>query len=295
MASYKYKVYYGDSKCQVYNTNCKYILNMYKADISNSCPISTGGDITLNNGDILHINSYYGDLGDDNYGIGLSLESGLGFISWLILPSSSSWPQGQESGYGCFYDLNDKEYDEGNILRIYALPDDDYDTLQYYGNNYECYWSERACMEYLDYLGSIIIVDDMWIFTEDTQYAGTTVTLDSDEEIFISGPICKDGFGVYFTRSSGDEAFAYYFDDNDNMLAQTTNFWFGNQDGIPDAGYKIHIYDLGSDGLYGFDWGPYDTNTLPYFDEDTIAEYAPLLCTLCYDGESWYIDEDYSA
>ena len=56
----KYVVYCTGSKCKVYNNNIEYVLNMAEPEVSDSCPVSTGGQIILPGGDILNINEQYG-------------------------------------------------------------------------------------------------------------------------------------------------------------------------------------------------------------------------------------------
>ena len=299
----RYQIYFKGDKCLASSKGDVCILDMYKAmPVSTSCPVSSGGYITLNNGDTLHINEQYGGLDPggngyiEYYGIGLSLESGNAFIAWLTIPSSTTWPQTQQTGYNCFYDLNNKEYLEGNIIRIYALPDDDYETLQYYGESMSCYWNEANCMANLNYLGTIVLTDDEWVFTNETRYAGTTLTLDSGEEIFVSGPTAPDGFGIFYTRSSGNQAIAYYHRVNDDLIAESSNFWLSGPNGLPRDGYYMNIYDLGEDSYDDDIWGGEEPWNMNFHDEDEISSHVPLLCVLEYnenDG-AWYITEDYS-
>lgn len=288
----RYKVYFKGDKCLTSLKGDVCILDMFKQNISRTCPIETGGFITLNNGDTLYINEQYGPLdpwetGSPEYnGIGLTLASGLGFIAWLIMPDID---RGQETGYGTFYDLGGHEYDDGNILRIYALPDDDYDTLQEYGNE-GCYWDEGDCMRMLNYLGTIIIDGDNWVYTEEPQYTGNTVILNSGEEVFVSGPICPDGIGVCFTLSSGRISTAYYYRSNDDeYLAHSSYGWFSQM--FPQDGdeIRIYVYDEGED----YDEFGYHNK---WNDEEYIASIIPKLCVLGYDEsiQEWVINEDYS-
>ena len=56
MANLKYKVYYNNSLCKVYNGDHRYALNMCSTRI----PIETGGSISLPDGDTLFINERMG-------------------------------------------------------------------------------------------------------------------------------------------------------------------------------------------------------------------------------------------
>lgn len=246
----KYKVYYKGDAVKVYHSDNTYILNMGSTSVSPSCPVSTGGSIELSNGDILHINEEYGVLehwGDDYHGIGIALDSGNATISYLLISNNvGTWPQAQESGFGTFFDLNNKEYLEGNILKIYGLEESDLYDLS--SIPYEMYWQESRHLMYgISCIGVIVIKNGNWVLTNEPKYVGQTITI-SDEEIYISGPCMEDGIGIYFTLSSGRKNTSYYIRDGET-LAHSSNNWFSAM--IPEDGDEIHMYFYDDGGDYG--------------------------------------------
>ena len=287
----KYKLYYNGDKCLLYNTDLLYTLNMYNPTGGSSCSVETGGSIQLSNGDILYINEQYGPLypwgpDDEYYGIGISLESGHATISYLMLCDNvGNWPQVQESGYGCFFDLSEYEYDEGNILRIYDLEVDDLYDMSPMPEG--MYWHESAWLEYgVSCIGVLVIRNGNWELTTESRYIGKTLTLSSGEDIFVSGPSMEDGIGVYFTLDSGRVNTSYYIRDGE-ILAHSSYNWFSPM--IPEDGDEIHIYIYDEDEDYSeFGW---DT---PWWDEDYISELIPCLCKLIVVNGEWTILEDHS-
>lgn len=274
----KYKIYCNGSVCKVPG----FIWDMASPQAGSSCPVSSGGDLLLSNGDVLHINKQYGEI-DNEYeagslGIELTLESGHNFISYLISPDND---HSQESGYGVFYDLG-WEYEEGNILKIYDLSTMAYEDL---GEEYD----EDSVAQYpgVTLIGVIIILDGNWEITYDTRYLGNSVELNSGEQIFISGPVMNDAVGVYFTRSSGNGCFAYY-KRNGTTLKHTSNYWFGSPVCAPQEDDTITIYDFGSDDYQEA------IDFTENYTEENVSEYLSVLCVLRFDGDSWCADEDYS-
>ena len=287
----KYNVYYGDSRCVVYNTNVLYSLNMSVESSSPSCPVETGGSIPLSNGDTLFINERYGPLdpwetGSPEYeGIGLSLASGNAFIAYLLIPDNiEGWPQTQETGYGVFYDLNNLEYNDGNIVKIYDLEVEDLYDMSPMPE--EMYWQESKYLNYgISCTGVIIINGDNWELTNDSRYVGKTLTLASGEEVYVSGPSMEDGIGIFFTLSSGRNNTSYYIRDGE-VLAHSSFNWFSQM--IPENNDEIHIYvyDEGEDC--------YEFGDIPWYDESEVSSLIPLLCRLQVVNGEWTILEDHS-
>jgi len=278
----KYKVYYKNDKVKIFNTDVLYSLNMGAESISPSCPVETGGSISLSNGDTLFINERYGPLnswetGTDEYeGIGLSLASGNAFIAYLLIPNNiGDWPQCQETGYGAFYDLNSLEYEDGNIIKIYDLEVDDlYDMSPMPEEMYE---QESNYLNYgLSCTGVIIINGDNWELTTDSRYIGKTLTMNSGEEIYVSGPSMEDGIGIYFTLSSGSNSTSYYIRD-DEILAHSSNNWFSQM--IPENDDEIHIYVYDE----GEDYGILDDD----FSEENASEHALMEYRLKVVDNEW--------
>lgn len=283
----KYKVCYRNDRVKIFNTDVLYSLNMSVESSSPSCPVETGGSIPLSNGDTLFINERYGPLdpgqtGSPEYeGIGLSLASGNAFIAYLIIPINvGQHPQCQETGYGVFYDLNNFEYTNGNIIKIYDLEVDDlYDLTPE-----EMYWQESKYLNYgLSCTGVIIINGNNWELTSDSRYVGKTLTLASSEEVYVSGPSMEDGIGIYFTLSSGGYNTSYYIRDSE-IIAQSSNNWFSQM--VPENNDEIHIYVYDE----GDDYSILNDN----FSEDYVSEIVPELCKLKVVNGEWTILEDHS-
>ena len=240
------------------------------------------------NGDILYINEEYGEfeLWESTYqGIQIYLDSGNEFISYLMIPSNlDSWPNSQESGYGVFYDLNNLEYEDGNIIKVYDLGGDD----QLY--NHDAMWQrESSCRDYgINCTCVLVIKNGYWVLTNESRYIGKTLTLASGDEIYVSGITKEDGIGLYFTNSNGRNTTAYYMRGT-SQLAHTSFGWFSPM--IPQNGdeIRIHMYAQGQ----GYD-NFYEEFDYTYSDEDVVETEAPLYCVLkVVDGE-WTIEEDYS-
>lgn len=296
MSSFRYKVFYGDSLCKVYNDDCKYILNMFKKEGGNSCPVDTGGEITLLNDDILYINEKMGIVdpwqsGDEYEGIGLALDSGDTFIVYCYMPSYNRF---QESGYGAIFDYPENRlYVEGTLLKIYDVEGYDWYELS---DNYNIFYREDGMARAsIPCIGIIKLEDDEWVMLDSSSsYYGTTVTLNSGEEIFISGISMEDGAGVYFTRDSGYQSISYYYRDGD--LVNQSSFGYFGECGEPQEDDEIHIYDYGDNYYDDPIWDGHNPwqEHIDFSDEEMVSEYMPLLCVLKFDGDSWYADEDYS-
>lgn len=280
----EYKAYNGGKRYKVYNGDTLYVLNMYKPLLA--CSVETGGDITLWNGDILHINEKMGvfdpwDSGDDYEGISFTLESGHQNIAYFLRPNANTWPYYIETGYGCFYDYSESVlYQEGNIIKIYDVDEENIYDIP------EVFWAENYMSYYgIPLIGVIAIENGNWVLKSpnNTVYAGTTLTLASGEEIYISGISMCDPMGIYFTLSSGSACTAYYYGANGDW--QSSNYWFGCM--VPQNGDEIHIYAY-PEGENIYDY------SFDYSDESELAEMVPCLCVLTFNGTSWEITEDYS-
>ncbi len=99
----KYTIYYKGDKVKLFNDDYNYVINMYKAANASSCSVDTGGDITLSNGDILHINEKNGplDYEQNTYGIGFTLESGTNVVAVMSIDDLSYYTINN-----CFYGIN---------------------------------------------------------------------------------------------------------------------------------------------------------------------------------------------
>lgn len=279
----EYEVYYKNDLVEILNASDLCLL-FNPIPASQSCPISTGGDITLANGDVLHINEQYGsldawDYGDGYEGIGLTLESGHGFISYLTYTSARGY-EDQESGYGIFFDLGGNEYNEGNILRIYDFyPEDIYDVEHMFSG-------ESDHVEYsVNCIAVLVVQDGNWVLTTEPRYVGSTLTVASGEEFYVSGPSYEDGVGVYFTNSSGRESTSYYNRGSDN-LAHSSHCWFSTM--VPENGDEIHVYmwPEGEDYMAA--------GEANYSNESEIAAATPLYCSFKVVNNAWTILEDHS-
>ena len=278
----KYKLYYNGSSCIVKGLNNQaYAVNLQK--LHDGISVLTGGDYTLPNGDILHINEKDGPIeywGSEINGIEITLDSGREFIAYL---STVDGNYAQESGVGIFYDLQWK-YDEYNILRIYYI-DDIYEGFHNY--------CETEARQAGTFCCAFVIMNGYWAPTTNTTYLGNTVTLLSGENVWVSGPTvadCYDEAGVCFDRSTGAESFGYYYRDGE-LLQETYNFWFGNANDVcaPQNGDTIAIYTYTEDA---YEYAQSESD----FSEETISEYAPLLCKLRFNSSLglWEIYEDAS-
>lgn len=280
----KYKVYYKNDLVEILNSSNPCLLfNPSNPTPAQRHPVSTGGDFTLANGDILHINEQYGSLDawsyDGDKGIGLTLESGHEFISYLIYTNSHGYGQ-QQSGYGVFYDLGGNEYNEGNVLKIYDIyPTDAYGVQKMFDR-------ENAHVQYsVNCIAVLVIQGGQWGLTTDPRYVGQTVTVASGEEFYISGPSYEDGVGVYFTNSSGRANTTYYNRGSDN-LAHSSSYWFSII--IPRNGDEIHVY-MWPDGE------DYTTaGEVEYYIESEVAAIVPLYCSFKLIDSMWTVSEDHS-
>lgn len=293
MAGKNYRVYYAGTVCKAYNADSFCRTFMFKRDPGSNPTIEDGGDITLLNGDVLHINKKMGVLHpwgpDDEYeGIGLSLESGHTFITYCYIHDLDRW---QESGYGCIFDYSeDALYSEGSVLKIYDIEDaHSYDL----NNDYSIFNREDGMARAgIPCIGVIVIENGYWVLKPaGSSYYGSTVTLASGEKIFVSGPSLEDGStGIYYTRDSGYGSIAYYYEDGE-LINHSSFGWFGKCH-FPYSGCEIHIYDFGDNEYDGAIWGgqsPWEAH-IDFSDEKEVATYLPKLCVLSYNEEtgSWY-------
>ena len=285
MADLEYRVYYNNSSYKVYDGNHKYVLNRL-----NAVPVETGGSILLPNGDTLFINRKRGPLdplGTGSYdyeGIGLSLASGNAFIAYLLIPINiGQLSDHQETGYGAFYDLNEYEYINGNIIKIYDLGVNDLYDLK----PVDMYWCESNYLKYgLSCTGIIVLNGDNWELTSESRYVGKTLSLASGEEVYVSGPSMEDGIGIYFTLSSGRTSTSYYIRDGEIMAHSSSN-WFSSM--IPENGDEIHIY-VYNEGEDEYEFGQHNM----WDNETYISGIIPELCKLKVVNGNWTILEDHS-
>ena len=292
MAEFKYKVYYNNSSCKVYNGNHKYALNMRKQNVSSKVPIETGGSISLPNGDTLFINERYGQLGPWGTGspiyggIGLSLASGNEFIVWYYMVELDRW---QETGYGVIFDWNEQDmYAEGNYMRIYY----DLGGNSFYDQPYQSLFEdERFGYDNNIPFITLVIHDGMWTVVDNNPlYEGNIVTLNSGEKIWVSNRWGSQYYGsvICFSRDSGYGCFAY-LKYNSNTINQTGSFWLG-LDCPLDNNTSITIYDYGDADYESAVHQSYD------YSEENVSQYLGKLCVLRYNLSTsrWYIEEDYS-
>lgn len=284
----KYKAFLKNDKVKIFNASSECSLHMaFSTPVpTQTCPVDTGGDFNLSNGDVLHINERYGPvdiLGDEVYGIGITLESGHKTFSYLLSPAND---KSQESGYGTFYDLG-WEYEDGNILKVYDAMNVDYSDLD--GRYTEDQVS--ACGGSL--IAILVINVNNWELVEHSMYVGNTVRLRSGEEIFISGlssvaSTSNGEIGVYFTRSTGRGCFGFYNRD-DETIQETSYFYFGAGCNCQD-GDIIAIYDFGDDDYQAAIGGSNN------YTEENISEYLNIFCILKYyeSTATWVIEEDHS-
>jgi len=264
----KYKIYYNGSICKPTDyTGAKFVVNLGTGTTAVS--VDNGGSFPLPNGDTLIFNRKNGYLpASGARGIGLTLESGHEFIAVLTTIDGSNT---FEAGFGMIYDF-DWMYDNNNILKIYYI-DDIYEI--------ESSYSEHNIRVNSSLCYTFIIQNGYWQLTEIPQYAGTNLTLNSGEVIWVSGPACavNQEPGVCFTRSSGAEAFGFYYRDQE-LLQETCNFYFGDYHGVaaPQDGDDIAIYEYTEDAY------EYACDHQWTFTEDIISECATLLCRLRYSG-----------
>lgn len=239
-----------------------------------SVPVSTGGSFVLTNGDILTINAE-GDpfetvWGDEIDGIGMTLDSGHEFVSFLICETENAF---LETGYGTFYDV-DYLYEEGNVIRVYDCGDDLYGDE---GNYDEDQVSKRATL-----VATLSLQNGEWVLLTGADQFGQSFTLSNGETLWISGlaAVC-DGPGFYYTRSSGETSFAYY-ESYGSVVLETCSEWFGLFE-EPHLDDRIRIYD---GDIYE---AITDEN---YMDEQQAQANADLLAELAYgeDGK-WHIIE----
>ena len=279
MADFKYKVYYNNSLCKVYNGDHRYALNIFSTWI----PVETGGSISLPNGDTLFINERMGWVDSDTRGIGLSLASGHEFIIWYYMAKLDRW---QESGFGCIYDFDESDmYAEGNYMRIYydlnggIVYDQPYDDLSQ---------SERFGYDNGMSFITLVIHDGKWVLLDNNPlYEGNIVTLFSGERIWISNRWGSqyDGSIICFSRNSGRGCFAYLKYRN-NVINQTDSFWLG-LDCYLDNDTSITIYEYGDDYMSAIDHSD-------DYSEENVSTYLRRLCIIRYnqDISSWYVEED---
>lgn len=269
----KFNIYAGANheKFNIYS-NIKMAVHI---ENSQSVPVLTGGQFALQNGDTLYINAKNGTLTiyeEEVYtGIGLSLESGNDFCSYLIIPTMKD---SYQSGYNAFYDI-ERLYAEGNIIKVYdwsnsggiyetGSEDNDYDEPSVAG---------RSTL-----IAIIVLEKGNWILKNIDIYKGDTITL-QNEKLFISSLSAIElESAIYFTRSSGKECIAYY-KRNSQVLAQSSNFWFGNL--VPQNNDVITIYDLNNNG---YEVMNYD------FSESNAQNTFTLLATLIYNNGHWVLN-----
>ena len=289
LAGRKYRVYYNNSSCKVYNGDHIYALNMCSTRIPTRIPIEEGGSISLPNGDTLFINEKYGVLHDspEYKGIDLSLASGHEFIIWYYMVKLDIW---QESGYGCVYDFDENAmYAEGNYMRIY------YDLnggIVYDQPYYDLSQSERFAFDNHVPFITLVIHDDKWVLVDNNPlYEGNKVTLNSKERIWISNRWGSqdDGSMICFSRESGRSCFAYLKYRN-NVVNQTDRFWLG-LDCYLDNDTSITIYDYGDEDDYMS-----AINHSDDYSEENVSHYLNRLCVIRYNSSasSWYVEEDNS-
>ena len=279
----KYRVYYNNSSCKVYNGDHIYALNMCSTMIP--IEIEKGGSISLPNGDTLLINERMGWVDSDTRGIGLSLASGHEFIIWYYMAKLDRW---QESGYGCIYGFDENDmYAEGNYMRIYydlnggIVYDQPYDDLSQ---------SERFGYDNGMSFITLVIHDGKWVLIDNNPlYEGNIVTLFSGERIWISNRWGSqhDGSIICFSRNSGRGCFAYLKYRN-NVINQTDSFWLG-LDCYLDNDTSITIYDYSADDDYMSAIDHSDD-----YSEENVSTYLHRLCIIRYnqDISSWYVEED---
>lgn len=243
-----------------------------------SVPVSTGGSFSLSNGDTLNINEEWGTFyyweEETVEGINITLDSGDEFISYLISPVGHYT---FESGSGAFFDLNPM-YQEGDIIKVYDCEEA--------GGIYDAAsdsFYEDVVASHAELVAVLVLRDGNWVLTSDPMYVGQTIAV-GNEDVFISGLSDIDGFGLYFTRSSGRNSMGYYLR-NGSLVNETANGWFGT--GMLQEGDTIHIYDLGEDD-YTILAGSSD-----YFDyssESDVAEALPLMASLRLSNGRWVLD-----
>ena len=281
MADLKYKVYYNNSLCKVYNDNYRYALNIF----SNWIYVEYGGSISLPNGDTLFINERMGWIDSDTRGVGLSLASGHEFIIWYYMAKLDRW---QESGFGCIYDFDENDmYAEGNYMRIYY----NLGGGSAYDSPYSSLWeSERFGYDNNIPFITLVIHDGKWTVVDNNPlYEGNIVTLNSGERIWISNRWGSesDGSIICFSRESGHNCFAYLKYRN-NVINQTNSFWLGLNCYL-DNDTSITIYEYGDDYMSAIGHsGDYS--------EENVSKYSYRLCVIRYDSNTsrWYVDEDNS-
>ena len=281
----KYRVYYNNSSCKVYNGDHIYALNMCSTMIP--IEIEKGGSISLPNGDTLLINERMGWVDSDTRGIGLSLASGHEFIIWYYMAKLDRW---QESGFGCIYDFDENDmYAEGNYMRIYY----NLGGGSVYDSPYSSLWeSERFGYDNNIPFITLVIHDGMWTVVDNNPlYEGNTVTLNSGEKIWVSNRWGSQYYGssiICFSRDSGYGCFAY-LKYNSNTINQTGSFWLG-LDCPLDNNTSITIYDYGNTDYENAIHQSYD------YSEENVSQYLGKLCVLRYNlsTSSWYVEEDYS-